>query len=233
MLSFREKRCCQRADKQHLASVKNKGSQFQHCSGLKILELMSSADVFFQHNPAAPASLSKHVAPWPVCCKTTSHFSSASADTSSTEEEKAQHSLTPCYSLLMREPSLTHAHTSWFKFHSPGVIITPTTVILHSLVPSAAWWIAGESGSGWTGGSWGCSLGQSGFPGAGNPFSPAVLPAADPGSAAPAAYLHHKRAQVRNRASLLSAQQKGIIFRPRTCCWIFGHVERYFWNCSE
>lgn len=99
MLSFREKRCCQRADKQHLAAVKNKGSRFQHWSGLKILELMSFADVFFQHNPASPASLSKHVAPRPVCCKTTSHFSSASADT---EEKKAQHSLTPRYSLLMK-----------------------------------------------------------------------------------------------------------------------------------
>lgn len=91
---------------------------------------------------------------------------------------------------------------------SPRVITTPTTAILHSLAPSAAWWIAGESGSGWTRGSWGCSVGQPGFPGVGNPFSPATLPAADPGSAAPAAYLHHKPLQVRNGASLLSAQQK-------------------------
>lgn len=124
------------------------------------------------------------------------------------KKKKAQHSLTPRSSLLTRAPSLTHAYTSWFRFHSPRGIITPTTGILHSLVPSAAWWIAGESGSGWTRGSWGCSLGQSGFPGVGNPFSPGVLPAGDPGSAALAAYLHHKGVQVRNGASLLSAQQK-------------------------
>lgn len=166
--------------------------------------------MFFSNTtlPSPASSLSKHVAPWPLCCKTTSHFSSASADTSSTEEKKAQHSLTRRYNLLTRAPSLTHAYTSWFKFHSPRVIIAPTTGILHSLAPSAAWWIAAEWGSGWTRGSWGCSVGQSGFPGVGNPFSPAVLPAGDPGSAAPAAYLHHKGVQVRNGDSLLSAQQK-------------------------
>lgn len=168
---------------------------------------MSFADVFFQHNPACPASLSKHVAPWPPGCKTTSHFSSASADTSSTGEKKAQHSLAPGSSLLTRAPSLTQAYTPDPSSTGP-VTITPTAAISHSLAPSAAWWIAGESGSGWTGGSWGCSLGQPGFPGAGNPFSPAALPAADPGSAAPAAYLHHKQGQVRNGAAWLSAQQK-------------------------
>lgn len=110
---------------------------------------------------------------------------------------------------LINESALvnTGLHTQ-SKFHWPRVTITPTAAISHSLAPSAAWWIAGESGSGWTGGSWGCSLGQPGFPGAGNPFSPAALPAADPGSAAPAAYLHHKQGQVRNGAAWLSAQQK-------------------------
>lgn len=46
MMSFKEKRCCQLADKQYLASVKNKGSQLQLCSELKVLELMSFADAF-------------------------------------------------------------------------------------------------------------------------------------------------------------------------------------------
>lgn len=169
---------------------------------------MSFAAVFFQHNPACPASLSEHAAPWPLGCKTTSHFSSASADTSSTEEKKGPTLTGTRLQLINENTSLTHAYTRWSKFHWPRVIITPAAVISHSLAPSAAWWIAGESGSGWTGGSWRCSLGQPGFPGAGNPFFPPASPAADPGSAAPAAYLHHKPGQVRNGAAWLSAQQK-------------------------
>lgn len=47
MMSFKEKRCCQLADKQYLTSVKNKRSQFQLCSELKVLELMSFAEAFF------------------------------------------------------------------------------------------------------------------------------------------------------------------------------------------
>lgn len=70
---FREKKCCQWVDKQHLAAVKNKGSQFQHCSGLQILELMSFADVFFPTQPCLSCI------PFKACCPTTSllqnHFS--------------------------------------------------------------------------------------------------------------------------------------------------------------
>lgn len=68
---------------------------------------MSFADVFFQHNPASPASLSKHVAPWPLCCKTTSHFSSVCADTSSTEEKKGP-TLTNTTFQLINESALVN-----------------------------------------------------------------------------------------------------------------------------
>lgn len=72
---------------------------------------MSFADIFFQHNPASPASLSKHVAPWPLCCKKTLLISAVPVQTPALEKEKkAQHSLTPRYSLLTRAPSLTHAY---------------------------------------------------------------------------------------------------------------------------
>lgn len=99
MLSFREKRCCQRADKQHLAAVKNKGSQLQHCSGLKILELMSFADVFFPTQPCLSCT------PFKACCPMTcllqNHFSFQQC-LCRHRRKKAQHSLTPRYSLLMK-----------------------------------------------------------------------------------------------------------------------------------
>lgn len=123
-MSFKEKRCCQLADKQYLASVKNKGSPFQLCSELKVLELISFADAFFPTDVILKHLLCiPFIAHCPMTCLLQSHFSFQQLT------KKKEPTFIPTKLQLINDSALinTHLHTLFqvhYNYHCTTFTLT-------------------------------------------------------------------------------------------------------------